>query len=182
MIAGVDEAGRGPLAGPIVAAAVILPLNCSLPGLDDSKKLTPKQRDRLFFEIKKQALGIGISLISHRRIDELNIGKANLLVLHNAVARLRPAPNFVIVDGRQKIPGLKIPQQAIIRGDGKCNSIAAASVIAKVTRDRIMEKYHLKYPQYDFAQHKGYATKGHRRSLSLHGPCAIHRRSFAYVA
>jgi ribonuclease HII len=179
--AGVDEAGRGPLAGPIVAAAVIFPLNCSIQGLDDSKKLTPRKREKLFIEIKKQALGVGVSMISHHEIDRLNIEKANRLVMRKAVEELKIVPDFVLVDGRSRIPGLNIPQRAIIGGDGKCNSIAAASIIAKVTRDRLMVKYHARHPQYGFNRHKGYATKEHLLKLSVHGPCPIHRRSFAYV-
>lgn len=182
LIAGVDEVGRGPLAGPIVAAAVILPQNFSLPGLNDSKKLTPKSRERLFAEIKRAALGVGIAAVSHRLIDRLNIGRANLLVMKMAVEKLTIAPEYLLIDGGRNRLALPIAQLCISGGDGKCASIAAASIMAKVTRDRLMIKYHEKFPLYGFAQHKGYGTKDHLRKLARYGPCSLHRRSFFPVS
>lgn len=182
LIAGVDEAGRGPLAGPIVAAAVILPLDRPFPGLNDSKKLTARQRNRLFAMIKKRALAIGIGIVGHRQIDRINIGQANRLVMRLAVEKLALAPDCLLVDGTIRIPAVGYPQLTLVNGDGRCNSVAAASIIAKVTRDRIMDNYHKKYPHYGFNRHKGYATREHICRLAEHGPCPIHRRSFAYVA
>jgi ribonuclease HII len=181
LIAGVDEVGRGPLAGPIVAAAVILPHKFSLPGLDDSKKLTAKERERLFIEIKKAALSIGVAAVSHKIIDKINIGQANLLVMKLAVEKLQVIPEYLLLDGGHNRVSLRIAQVGISGGDRKCASIAAASIIAKVTRDRMMMAYHEKYPRYGFARHKGYGTAEHLRRLEKYGPCAIHRRSFAPV-
>lgn len=181
-IAGVDEVGRGPLAGPIVAAAVILPYKFSLPGLNDSKKLTAKTRERLFREIKAIAVGIGIASVSHRLIDKINIGRANLLVMKLAVEKLGIEPEYLLLDGGRNRVALNIAQIGISGGDRKCASIAAASIIAKVTRDRLMMKYHDKFPRYGFARHKGYGTAEHLRSLEKYGPCAIHRRSFFPVS
>ncbi|MDD5593403.1 MAG: ribonuclease HII [Candidatus Margulisbacteria bacterium] len=182
LIAGVDEVGRGPLAGPIVAAAVILPKNFSLPGLNDSKKLTPKSRERLFVEIKRAALGVGIAAVSHRLIDRLGIGRANFLVMKMAVEKLTIEPEYLLLDGGRSRLALPIAQIGITGGDGKCASIAAASIMAKVTRDRLMIKYHEKFPLYGFAQHKGYGTKDHLKKLARYGPCNIHRRSFFPVS
>lgn len=178
LVAGVDEVGRGPLAGPILAAAVILPLNYKLPGLDDSKKLSPLKRERLYRQIKKQAIGIGLGSVSHKIIDDLGLTYANHLVMKRAVEALPIFPDFVLVDGRSTISSLSVPQRAIIGGDGKCASIAAASIIAKVTRDRLMLAYHKKFPLYGFNKHKGYGTPEHLQKLSEYGPCAIHRYSF----
>lgn len=178
LIAGVDEAGRGPLAGPIVAAAIILPSTCFLPGLDDSKKLSPKQRDRLFLEIKRQAIAIGLAAVSHRQIDKINIGRANLLVMERAVLKLKIKPEYLLLDGGRYRVALPLPQRGIDGGDGRSVSIAAASVIAKVTRDRLMAKYHACYPDYGFDRHKGYGTPDHLLALARYGPCPIHRRSF----
>ncbi|MBU0502189.1 MAG: ribonuclease HII [bacterium] len=177
-IAGVDEAGRGPLAGPIVAAAVILPAKFSLPGLDDSKKLSPQKRDQLFVLIYQQALAVGVGRVSHKKIDQINIGRANILVMERAVQALSLRPDLVLIDGRIKLKNILIMQKSIVRGDQKFASIAAASIIAKVTRDRIMLRYHQKYPLYNFAKHKGYGTREHLTNLEKHGPCEIHRRSF----
>jgi ribonuclease HII len=181
LIAGVDEVGRGPLAGPIVAAAVILPLKFSLPGLNDSKKLTAQQRERLYGQIKETALCIGIALIGHKMIDRINIGQANLLVLKLAVKKLKIAPEYLMVDGGRNRIADPVAQIGISGGDRKCASIAAASIIAKVTRDRLMIKYHVKYPRYGFDRHMGYGTKEHMKKLMKHGPCPIHRRSFEPV-
>lgn len=177
-VAGVDEVGRGPLAGPIVAAAVILPEKINLPGLNDSKRLSEIQRERLFSLIKKQAIAIGLARLSHHEIDRIKIGQANLLVMKQAVLALPFPPNYLLLDGRQKIR-LVLPQRCLIGGDGKCASIAAASIIAKVTRDHLMLDYHEKYPEYGFDRHKGYGTAEHFKKLARFGPCEIHRRSFA---
>ncbi|PIS30220.1 ribonuclease HII [Candidatus Saganbacteria bacterium CG08_land_8_20_14_0_20_45_16] len=181
-IAGIDEAGRGPLAGPIVAAAVILLPHSRLPGLNDSKLLSEQKREQLYGLILEQALAVGVAEVSHKTIDRLRIGQANTLVMEKAVKAIGFKPDYLLIDGRSSLKKLAIPQQAIIDGDALCASIAAASVIAKVTRDRIMLRYHLKHPQYNFAGHKGYGTREHFRLLKKYGPCPIHRRSFAPVA
>lgn len=178
LIAGVDEAGRGPLAGPVCAAAVILPINFKLPKLNDSKKLSPKTRERLFKRIKKQAVAFKSVMIREKVIDKINILQASLLAMQKAVTRLKKMPEYVIVDGNTKIPELKIPQTTIVKGDSKCPSIAAASIIAKVLRDRYMLKLHKKFPQYGFDRHKGYGTKFHRENIKKYGTCKAHRISF----
>jgi ribonuclease HII len=182
LIAGVDEAGRGPLAGPIVAVAVILPEDFFLPGLNDSKLLSPKKREVLFIAIKKQALAIGVGKVGQRGIDQINIGRANVLVMEKAVAALKIKPDYLLIDGRIKLKNTSIPQKAIVRGDQKYACIAAASIIAKVTRDHLMLRYHQKYPAYGFDRHKGYGTKLHFRKIEELGPCPIHRRSFEPIA
>jgi ribonuclease HII len=178
----VDEAGRGPLAGPIVAAAVILPLDCRLPGLNDSKKLAPKTREKLFIKIREKAISIGLAVISHKIIDKLGIGKANKLAMQKAFQNLMICPDYILLDGKYSKIKTSLPQKAITGGDRKVASIAAASIVAKVTRDRIMVKYHQKYPRYKFDQHKGYGTEKHFELLRELGPCAIHRRSFYPVS
>lgn len=180
-VAGVDEAGRGPLAGPIVAAAVILPPEPDLQGVDDSKKLTPAQRDRLYDEIREKALGVGIGIVSSRAIDQLGIQQANLRVMEQAIRELSPAPDMVLVDAVVLPSSIGIPRKSIIRGDSASLSIAAASIIAKVTRDRVMVHADRKYPQYAFARHKGYGTAQHLEAIAVHGICQLHRRSFAPV-
>lgn len=182
LVAGVDEVGRGPLAGPIVAAAVILPLDCSLPDLDDSKKLAPQKREKVFYQIKRCAIGIGVAFVNHKRIDQINIGRANLLAMKIAVEKLKVAPDFLLVDGERNKIDLSIPQRGISGGDRRCASIAAASIIAKVMRDRWMVKYHEKFPHYGFLRHKGYGTREHMQKLAKYGPCPIHRRSFFPVS
>ncbi len=177
-IAGVDEAGRGPLAGPVVAAAVILPKKFQLDGLNDSKKLTPSQREKLFPEILKQAVSVGIGQIPPKVIDQLGILLASLKAMQRAVERMGKKPDFLLVDGRHAIRGLDIPQKTIIKGDQLSVSIAAASIVAKVTRDRIMKAQERLYPGYGFSQHKGYGTKTHLLALREKGFCPIHRRSF----
>jgi ribonuclease HII len=181
-VAGIDEAGRGPLAGPIVAAAVIFPPDICLPGLDDSKKLTPSNRTKLFGAIKKKALSIGIAVISHKVIDEMGVGKANQLVMQIAFEKLKVIPDYLLLDGKYSKIKTRLPQNAITGGDRKVASIAAASIIAKVTRDRLMLEYHVKYPAYRFDLHKGYGTELHFKLLYQLGPCAIHRRSFFPVS
>lgn len=177
-VAGVDEVGRGPLAGPVVAAAVIFPQNVKIRGLADSKKISPKVRESLYAEIKTKALAIGVGRVSHKIIDKINIWQANLLAMKQSVEALSIIPGFILIDGSRHKVDLPIDQQALPQGDARCFSIAAASIIAKVTRDRMMEKYHQKYPDYRFDQHKGYGTRKHYAALNEFGPCGIHRRSF----
>lgn len=179
-VAGVDEAGRGPLAGPVVAAAVILTLDADLQGLDDSKKLSLKKREELFPKIQMQSIAYGVAVVSPAVIDEINILQATRLAMKQAVEKLMSVPDLLLIDGNQKID-FALEQWAIVKGDSKSFSIAAASVLAKVTRDRIMDDYHHLYPQYEFAQHKGYGTKLHRELIVKHGPCPIHRRTFKRV-
>ena len=180
-LAGVDEAGRGPLAGPIVAAAVIFSIErSSIKGLADSKLLSCKKRKKLFPEIKRKALAFGIGIVSHKLIDKLGIGEANLLAMIKAINALTLRPDYLLVDGARNKLGLDIAQKSIIGGDSKCASIAAASIIA--TRDRMMLRYHKKYSQYNFAQHKGYGTRKHMQKIYQLGPCPIHRRSFFPVS
>lgn len=176
-IAGVDEAGRGPLAGPVVAAAVILPKGRKIMYLDDSKKLTAARRAELFDVIMEQAVSVGVGQSSPEVIDQVNILQATYLAMKEAVSRLSPKPELLLNDA-VTIPGLSMRQVPIIKGDGKSLSIAAASVIAKVTRDRMMTAYDGLYPAYGFAEHKGYGSKRHIEVLKSTGPCPIHRRSF----
>ena len=180
-IAGVDEAGRGPLAGPVLSAACIIPKGTFFPGIDDSKKLTPLQRDKLFDQITScEGIVYSVGLVSHQEIDRVNIYQATILAMLQAIAGLTHAPDYLLVDG-MKLPHPTIPCLKIIKGDALSQSIAAASVIAKVTRDRLMEEYDQQYPQYGFKQHKGYGTPQHLMAISTHGPCEIHRRSFAPI-
>jgi len=180
-VAGVDEAGRGPLAGPVVAAAVVFPPQVKIQGLDDSKQLSPKKREELFQLIRDKSLKIGVGRVSHRQIDRLNIGRANLLAMKIAVEKLGGFADHLLIDGARNQVDSPLPQRAINGGDRKCASIAAASIIAKVTRDRIMLRYHEKYPEYRFDRHKGYGTEAHVRLVARFGPCPIHRRSFSPV-
>ena len=180
LIAGVDEVGRGPLAGPVVAAAVILPAGVSFPGLRDSKRLAPEIRLDLDGQIRRQALALSIQAIGPRQIERQGILAAALTAMARAVRDLAPVPEMVLVDGHLPLP-LPYPQQPVIKGDDRCPSIAAASVVAKVHRDRLMEDLHQRYPQYNFARHKGYATAEHLEALRCWGPCAIHRRTFRGV-
>jgi len=181
-IAGVDEAGRGPLAGPVVAAAVILPQDFSLQGVNDSKQLSSSKREKLFVLIKQSALAIGISIVNHKIVDKLNIHQANLLAMKLAVEKLEPIPNVLLIDGARFKIKTEIHQINLNKGDQKSVSIAAASIIAKVTRDHLMLALHKKYPEYGFDQHKGYGTKKHYLMLKKYGPCPIHRRSFSLVS
>lgn len=178
--AGVDEAGRGPLAGPVVAAAVILPENCSIAGLNDSKKISDRRRRILLEEIKLSAVSYAVGIVEPEEIDRINILRAALLAMEKAVNSLDSKPDFLLIDGNQRT-SLLIPQETIVKGDSISCSIAAASIVAKVTRDRIMERYHETYPVYNFKKHKGYPTKDHLQSIREHGPCPIHRRSFRGV-
>lgn len=179
-VAGVDEAGRGPLAGAVVAAAVILPLPCAIDGINDSKKLTKKKREELYEIIFRKAISVGIGISEPRVIDEINILQATLAAMREAVGMLKPAPEAVLVDGISRIP-LDIPQRTIKKGDSKCVSIAAASIIAKVARDRMMEALHRSYPDYGFDRHKGYGTEMHMEAIKTHLPCEAHRFTFAGV-
>ena len=180
-IAGVDEAGRGPLAGPVIAAAVILHPEKPIVGLGDSKKLTEKQRENLFDIIYERAFSVGVGRAEALEIDEINILQATMVAMQRAVANLTIMPHFVLVDGNRS-PGFPCPSRAIIKGDQSEPAISAASIIAKVTRDREMCQLDQKYPEYQFAKHKGYPTKDHMAMLKQYGPCPIHRRSYAPVA
>ncbi len=176
-LAGVDEAGRGPLAGPVVAAAVVFPKGLLIDGVDDSKKLTEKRRESLFPLIKAQALGVGIGIVQHDVIDRINIYQASILAMRKALDDLRERPHFVVADGNS-FSHDTLSFENIIDGDAKVFTIAAASIIAKVTRDRMMREYDIVYPSYGFAQHKGYGTKQHLDAIRQYGLCEIHRRSF----
>lgn len=178
--AGVDEAGRGPLAGPVVAAAVILPESFAIDGLDDSKKLTHLQRVKILELIIASAVDIAVGVVDHEAIDSINILRASLRAMEIAVNNLGRRPDFLLIDGNQRT-SLLIPQETVIRGDSRCCSIAAASIVAKVRRDEIMNEYHEIYPEYNFRSHKGYPTKEHLEAIRKHGPCPIHRRSFRGV-
>lgn len=178
LVAGVDEAGRGPLAGPVCAAAVILPLDCEIDGLNDSKKLSEKKREALFDVIIDKAVAYDIQLVDHKTIDEINILNATMLAMTNAVNNLKTKPDFVIIDGNRLPSQLEIPANAVVKGDAKSMSIAAASILAKVTRDRLMLELAEKYPEYEFTRHKGYGTKLHQEKLREFGPCEIHRKTF----
>lgn len=177
IICGVDEAGRGPLAGPVYAAAVILPSDCVIEGLNDSKKLTEKKREALFDEIKEKALAYGIASADEKEIDEINILNATFLAMKRAIASLSVKPDLALIDGNQK-PHTDIEEVTVIKGDAKSMSIAAASVLAKVSRDRFMLEMAEKYPKYEFARHKGYGTKLHYEKIAQYGVCNIHRRTF----
>ena len=176
-VAGIDEAGRGPLAGPVVAAAVILPKDIFLPFLNDSKKVTEKRRDVLFDEIKQNAIAYGIGIASNTLIDEINILQATYEAMREAVNALEKTPDVLLVDAVH-IPDINIKQVGIVKGDAKSVNIAAASILAKVTRDRLMAEYDKIYPEYGFASNKGYGTVTHIAALKEIGPCAIHRKSF----
>jgi ribonuclease HII len=176
-IAGVDEAGRGPLAGPVVAAAVVLPASFSVAGVTDSKKLSAKKRETLYEAIYTEADGVGVGIVDAGEIDRINILRASLLAMAKAVDALAMAPDYLLIDGTFQIES-PLPQKAITKGDSLSISIAAASIIAKVTRDRLMADYHILYPEYNFGKHKGYPTKAHRDAIKIHGCCPIHRKTF----
>jgi len=179
-IAGIDEVGRGPLAGPVVAAAVILPRQGISQELFDSKKLSSQKRDDLYDVILSEALGVGVGVVGQKTIDLLNILEATLEAMALAVKNLGTLPDFLLVDGLHG-PRLPIPQKPIPKGDQLSNSISAASIIAKVTRDHLMEEYHREYPQYNFARHKGYGTQEHLKAIQTYGVCDLHRRTFRGV-
>lgn len=176
-IAGIDEAGRGPLAGPVVAAAVILRDGYDNPQIRDSKKIAPHRREQLFEVIQRDAVAIGTGVVDAAVIDAINILQATLAAMVQAVGDLGMTPDYLLVDGNQCLP-LTVSQETIIEGDARCLSIAAASIVAKITRDRIMAIYHRQFPQYNFLKNKGYGTREHREALAVFGPCKIHRRSF----
>jgi len=180
VIAGIDEAGRGPLAGPVVSASVVLPLGFMDPEITDSKKLTPKKRDLLYLKISEHALFIAIGVADIVEIDKVNILNASLNSMKRSCENLMVKPDFLLIDGKFEIDS-EIPQKAIIKGDSRSISIAAASIIAKVERDRLMLKFDQLYPEYGFAQHKGYPTKAHKKAIIEHGVTPIHRRTFKGV-
>ena len=176
-LCGIDEVGRGPLAGPVVAGAVILPADCEILWLNDSKKLSEKKRELLYDEIMEKAVAVGIGAVSPKRIDEINILQATYEAMRIAISKLSVKPDLLLNDA-VKIPGVELPQVPIIKGDAKSVSIAAASIVAKVTRDRMMVQYEDLYPGYEFASNKGYGSARHIAALKSLGPCPIHRRSF----
>lgn len=177
-ICGVDEAGRGPLAGPVFAAAVILPMDCEIEGLNDSKKLSEKKREALFDVIKEKALAYSVASASVDEIEEYNILKATYLAMNRAILGLHIAPDFAIIDGNRIPDNAPTKCEALIKGDFKSMSVAAASILAKVSRDRLLVEYDQKYPEYNFKKHKGYGTKEHYEAINKYGICEIHRKSF----
>ena len=177
LICGVDEAGRGPLAGPVCAAAVILPEHLQIPGLNDSKKLTDKKRRELFPVIQEQAVAYGIGLASEQEIDEINILQATFLAMRRALEQLTVRPEIALIDGNRETD-FGLPVKTVVKGDSLSANIAAASILAKVTRDNIMVELARKYPEYGFEIHKGYGTKAHYEALRTYGPCPIHRKTF----
>ncbi|MCB2186069.1 MAG: ribonuclease HII [Deltaproteobacteria bacterium] len=181
LVAGVDEVGRGPLAGPVVAAAVILEPGWPDPGVADSKTLSAPRREKLDAQIRATARAWAVGEASPAEIDRLNILRASLLAMVRAVEALGVEPEFLLIDGNHSLP-LELPQEAVVKGDSLCRSVAAASIVAKVRRDRMMREFHQRYPAYNFAANKGYGTAEHQRALAEHGPCPLHRQSFAPVA
>ena len=177
-ICGVDEAGRGPLAGPVFAAAVILPIDCEIEGLNDSKKLSEKKRELLFDVIKEKAIAYSIASASVDEIEEVNILKATFLAMNRAISGLNIKADFAIIDGNRVPDNIAVECATLVKGDSKSMSVAAASILAKVARDRLLIEYDEKYPQYNFKKHKGYGTKEHYEAIALHGICDVHRKSF----
>ena len=177
-ICGVDEAGRGPLAGPVCAAAVILPEGAVIAGLDDSKKLTEKKREKLYDIVKETAVAYSVAYGTLEEIETVNILEATYIAMNRAIEGMSVKPDFALIDGNRVPRGIKIPCETIVKGDSKSMSVAAASVLAKVTRDRLMLEYDKKYPEYNFKKHKGYGTKEHTELIKQYGPCEIHRLSF----
>jgi ribonuclease HII len=180
LIAGLDEAGRGPLAGPVVSAVVILPRRFASAGLNDSKQVAPAERERLYRHIVKRAISVGVGLATEREIDTVNILQATRLAMLRALQALPVTPDFLLLDALF-LPSVRLPQRPIIKGDAFSLSIAAASIVAKVSRDRLMRDYHRRYPQYNFQSHKGYGTPEHLRLLAEYGPCEAHRQTFRPV-
>ena len=178
ILCGIDEVGRGPLAGPVCAAAVILPKGAVIKGLDDSKKLTEKKRERLYDIIKQTAVAYSVAYGTLEEIETVNILEATYLAMNRAIEGLTVKPDFALIDGNRVPRGIKIPCETVVKGDSKSMSVAAASVLAKVTRDRLMLEYDKKYPEYNFKKHKGYGTKEHTELIKQYGPCEIHRLSF----
>ncbi len=177
-ICGIDEAGRGPLAGPVVVASVIMPENSMIEGVNDSKKVSEKKREKLYDLILEEAISYGVGIIGQDEIDEINILNATKKGLTTSLKELTQKPDLIIVDALTHIDTLGTPYESIIKGDAKCYSISAASIIAKVTRDRIMREWDKIYPQYGFAQHKGYGTSAHINAIKEYGPCILHRKTF----
>jgi ribonuclease HII len=181
-VAGLDEAGRGPLAGPVVAAAVVLPEGLLIPGVADSKQVAEGLRETLYAEITASAIAYGVGIVDERTIDEVNIREASIIAMERALADITQPPDYLLIDGNFTLPRISIFQRPIIKGDCLSHSIAAASILAKVIRDRLMRELHERYPLYNFQKHKGYGTKEHIDMLRLHGPCDAHRRTFQPVA
>ena len=177
LVCGADEAGAGPLAGAVYAGAVILPDGLALEGLHDSKQVSPKNRDRLFDEIREQAVAWAVAWVDEGEIDRINILNARMLAMDKAIHLLDPAPEFALIDGNRN-KGITIPNATVVKGDSRSASIAAASILAKVSRDRYMEELDRRYPEYGFARHKGYPTKAHYEALRKYGPCPVHRKTF----
>lgn len=177
LVCGADEAGAGPLAGAVYAGAVILPDGLALEGLNDSKQVSPKNRERLFDEIREQAVAWAVAWVDEGEIDRINILNARMLAMDKAIHLLDPAPEFALIDGNRN-KGITIPNATVVKGDGRSASIAAASILAKVSRDRYMEELDRRYPEYGFARHKGYPTKAHYEALRKYGPCPVHRKTF----
>ncbi|BDF70889.1 ribonuclease HII [Oscillospiraceae bacterium] len=177
LVCGADEAGAGPLAGAVYAGAVILPDGLALEGLNDSKQVSPKNRDRLFDEIREKAVAWAVAWVDEGEIDRINILNARMLAMDKAIHLLEPAPEFALIDGNRN-KGITIPNATVVKGDSRSASIAAASILAKVSRDRYMEELDRRYPEYGFARHKGYPTKAHYEALRKYGPCPVHRKTF----
>ena len=180
LVAGLDEVGRGPLAGPVVAACVVLPVECNYRQFVDSKKISPSIRQELRCELDEINAMIGIGIVAEAEIDRINILQASLLAMKKALLSMERQPDFLLVDGKFPVP-IAIPQQTLVKGESKSASIAAASIVAKIYRDEMMEGYHKQFPCYNFSKNKGYPTEEHRRAVREHGPCEIHRRSFKGV-
>lgn len=178
LVAGIDEAGRGPLAGPVVAAAVILPKHALIEGVNDSKKISEKKREKLYDDIINAAIAWGVGIVDNNVIDEINILNATRMAMHNAIEALKVKPEYILIDAEKKVDTNGIPFMPIIKGDALSISIAAASIVAKVTRDRMMREYDEIFPMYGFEKHKGYGTKMHTEAIKEHGMCMIHRKSF----
>ena len=181
-VAGIDEAGRGSLAGPVVAAAVILPRGIIIQDLNDSKRLSPKKREKLSEIVKERALAYAIEAVDNEVIDKVNVLQATFLAMSRVVLKLQVKPDFCLIDGNRKVPNLSINQETIISGDAKSACVAAASILAKVARDRMMAGYAKQYPIYEFETHKGYGTKKHIEALKKYGPCPLHRLTFAPIS
>lgn len=181
-IAGLDEAGRGPLAGPVVAAAVVFPEGLLIPGVMDSKQVAEGRRERLYDEIIAASVAYGIGIVDERTIDAVNILQATIIAMERALESISPPPDHLLIDGNFTLPRVSIPQRPIVKGDCLSHCIAAASILAKVARDRLMRELHERFPQYNFQKHKGYGTKEHLELIRRHGPCDAHRKSFQPVA
>ncbi|NIA23257.1 MAG: ribonuclease HII [Proteobacteria bacterium] len=180
-VAGIDEVGRGPLAGPVVASSVVLPYGKIFDGIDDSKKLSPDKREKMFHIILENAISIGIGYVDSMIIDKINILQATFEAMKRAICNMNVVPDYLLIDGSYELDGVPLFQKAVVKGDSKSQCIAAASIVAKVYRDRLMEGFDIEYPMYNFSRNKGYGTKEHIEALMKYGPCKIHRFSFAPV-